>query len=530
MESNLYSFLHKNAQDFPNKAALFIDKQTLTYKKLLQESDRIASFLGVKGIKKGDRVAMILANSWEFIATLFGIFRLGAIAVPINTMLKSDELEYILKDSGAVMAFISTRFQKETKGLLERTQLCSIIWHESEQPEKSKEEMGEFDRRNIQYTSIPTAGNLDKTWAQGGEEVAMIIYTSGTTGFPKGAMLSHNNLLSNLTAVTKLFQIHLKDRFIVYLPMFHAFTLTASILLPLFRACSLVIIKSIMPFSNILRQVLFKRVTIFFGVPDVYNALIRAKLPWYFMWFNAVRIFVSGASALSDTTLAQYKKRFKRAVMIEGYGLSECSPVIAVNPLERQKPSSVGIALPEYEVKIVDEELLELPLGERGEIIVRGGCVMKGYLNHPESTKNTIVNGWLLTGDIGCMDEEGYLYILDRKKDIIISKGINIYPREIEETLMAGFPTIKACAVVGFLEESLDEIPVAFIEYEPDSPHYSDTELRNYLKKHLANFKIPKHIYKELPKNATGKILKRLLKQELQELGIQKGKSLFKHH
>ncbi|MGP1580414.1 MAG: long-chain-fatty-acid--CoA ligase [Wolinella sp.] len=528
MESNLYSFLHKNAQDFSNKVALFIEKQTLTYQKLLQESDRVASFLVDKGVKKGDRVAIILANSWEFIATLFGVFRIGAIAVPINTMLKSDELEYILKDSGAVVAFISTRFQKETKWLTNVAQPRFLIWHES------GEEMGELieNERNIKYTSIPAVGNLDKTWAQGGEEIAMIIYTSGTTGFPKGAMLSHNNLLSNLRVVTERFQIHLKDRFIVYLPMFHAFTLTASILLPLYRACSLVIIRSIMPFSNILKQVLFKRVTIFFGVPDVYNALIRAKLPWYFMWFNSVRIFVSGASALSGATRMQYKKRFKRAVMIEGYGLSECSPIVAANLLEQQKPSSVGIPFSGYEVKIVDEELVELPLGERGEIIVRGGCVMKGYLNHPESTKNTIVNGWLLTGDIGCMDHEGHLYILDRKKDIIISKGINIYPREIEETLMAGFPMIKACAVVGFLEESLEEIPIAFIEYEPDSPHYSGAELRGYLKQHLANFKIPKHIYvrEELPKNATGKILKRLLKQELQERGIQGSKSLFKHH
>lgn len=513
MRGNLYTLLWQNAQEHPRKTALFVDKLQLNYKELLRESDKVASFLQKEGIKAGDRVALILSNSWEYIATLFGVLRLGAIAVPVNTMLKSDEMEYILKDSGAMLAFISGKFEKEAKNLLYTTGLKKVIWHDAEVKR---------DARNLRYEEMVEAKNLPKEWAKGSGEVAVIIYTSGTTGFPKGAMLTHDNFFSNLAAVTERFKIHAKDRFIVYLPMFHAFTLTATILLPFYRSCSLVVIKSILPFSNILKQVLLKRVTIFLGVPDVYNALIRAKLPWYFLWFNSVRIFVSGASALSESTLARYKEKFKRAVMLEGYGLSECSPVVAANPLERQKVSSVGPAVPGYEVKIVDDELMELPVGERGEIIVRGGCVMKGYLNHPEATQNTIVNGWLLTGDIGRMDEEGYIYILDRKKDLIISKGINIYPREIEEAILSGFPTVKSCAVVGWQDESLDEIPVAFLEYEEGAKPHSESEIKGYLKKHLANFKIPKHLYvrDELPKNATGKVLKRVLKEELKQAGL----------
>lgn len=513
MQENLYHFLWQNAQNHASKVAIFVEKEKLTFKKLLHESDRVAAFLHKEGVQAGDKVALILSNSWEYVAALFGIFRLGAIAVPVNIMLKSDELEYILRDSGASVAFVSGKFHKETQNLLYTTGLKKVIWHEAEI---------KSDARNLHYHEIPQSFSVPKEWARGGEETAVIIYTSGTTGFPKGAMLTHKNFISNLTAISERFRVLRSDRFIVYLPMFHAFTLTATILLPIYHACSVVVVRSIMPFSNILKQVLFKRVTIFLGVPDVYNALIRAKLPWYFMWFNCVRIFVSGASALSATTLERFKEKFKRAVMLEGYGLSECSPGVAVNSLERQKPSSVGRPLAGYEVKIVNDELVELPVGEVGEIIVRGGCVMKGYLNHYEATESTIVNGWLLTGDIGRVDEEGYLYIMDRKKDLIISKGINIYPREIEEMIMAGFPEVKSCAVVGWQDESLDEIPVAFLEYEEGAVPHSELEIKGYLKKHLANFKIPKHIYvrPELPKNATGKVLKRILKQELQGAGL----------
>ncbi|MGP1450269.1 MAG: long-chain-fatty-acid--CoA ligase [Wolinella sp.] len=512
---NIYSFLSSSAHKYPFKTALFVDDKKISFRDLLKESDRIASFLTKEGIGKGDCVAVIMANSWEYVATIFGVFRTGAILVPINTMLKSDEMQYVIKDSGASLAFVSGKFFKETQWLLYTAGLKKIVWHDADIL---------YDEQNISYSSIPYNGILDTEWASGDENIAAIIYTSGTTGFPKGAMLTHNNFISNLQAVSTHIKVRQNDRFIVYLPMFHVFTLTTTILLPMYSACTLVIIKQLMPFSNILKQVLLKRVSIFIGVPDVYNALIRAKLPWYFMWFNSIRIFVSGASALSDTILQRYKEKFKRAVMIEGYGLSECSPIVAVNKLEKQCASSVGTPLPGYEVKIVNKELIEVPRGEKGEIIVKGGCVMKGYLNHEEATQNTIINGWLLTGYIGYMDEDGFIYISDRKKDLIISKGINIYPREIEEVILNGFSQIKACAVVGYRDEILDETPVAFVEYdnEDDAAMHNEIEIKNYLKRHLANFKIPKYIYErhELPKNATGKVLKRVLRDELQERGL----------
>jgi long-chain acyl-CoA synthetase len=266
-----------------------------------------------------------------------------------------------------------------------------------------------------------------------------------------------------------------------------------------------------------------KRVTVFLGVPTVYNALLKAKIPWYFMWFNQVRLFISGSAPLSEKSLIDFSKKFKRGKLLEGYGLSECSPAVAVNRVEKQKPLSVGKALPSYEIKIIDDEMVELPIGEVGEIIVKGDCAMRGYLNKPDATAETLINGWVRTGDLGKLDDEGFLFIVDRKKDLIISKGINIYPREIEEILYQ-LEEIDTTAVIGIKNDEGDEDVIAFIQYKDDiAKTMNELEIKQYLRKHLANFKIPKHIYfsKELPKNATGKVLKRVLKEQVAKMDIK---------
>jgi long-chain acyl-CoA synthetase len=264
-------------------------------------------------------------------------------------------------------------------------------------------------------------------------------------------MLSNKNLLSNIEFARKLIEVTPKDRVIVFLPMFHSFTFTVGVIMPLYVGGSMVIIKSLQPFSNIFKQTLTRRVTLFFGIPSVYNALAKAKLPWYFMWFNKLRAFISGAAALQPKTLEAMSNKFKRATLLEGYGLSEASPVVSVNTFEKQKAKSVGRALAGYEIKIVDENMVELPRGTVGDIITTGDNIMQGYLGRPEATAETIVGGWLLTGDMGYMDEEDFLFIVDRKKDLIISKGINIYTRENEEVIDT-FDGIKATAVVGIID------------------------------------------------------------------------------
>ncbi|SFV59507.1 O-succinylbenzoic acid--CoA ligase [hydrothermal vent metagenome] len=505
---NFYEIIQNNEKENPKKIALFLDDKKISNLKLKQDVDTFARFLEFSGIKKGDRVAMIVGNSIEFVVSLFAITKIGAIAVPINTFLKKGEFEYILNDCEAKLLICSPSFSKETKDLIKTTKIQKIVW---------SEQYDDLDENNYSFAEMDATalGDDEPDSLPTLDELACIIYTSGTTGKPKGAMLSYRNILSNSIGAVEVFEVKESDRFVVFLPMFHSFTLSTSVLLPLFAGSSMVIVKSVFPFANVLKQVLLKRVTVFLGVPTLYNALLKAKIPWYFMLFHKVRLFISGGAPLSEASLNQFNNKFKKSKLIEGYGLSEASPVVAANLLNKQKPMSVGPAFPGYEVKIVNEEMLELPIGDIGEIIVKGDNVMQGYLNRPDATDEAIVNGWLKTEDLGRVDDEGFIYIVDRKKDLIISKGINIYPREIEEWL-AKFEGVESVAVVGIKNSNGDEDVVAFIQPKDDVV-LDELKIKQYLKKHLANFKLPRTIYfvEELPKNATGKVLKRVLKEQI---------------
>jgi long-chain acyl-CoA synthetase len=507
--NNFYELILTQGIKRGRKAALFVENEKISYRKLLKKVDYFAGFLHSKGLKEGDKVALFLRNSPEFVITLFALSKLGAIAVPINTFLKSDELQYILDDSGVTMLIASTLYEK----VIQQTQLnslCGLVIWEGDLRVTSSFNVGFKEALAEKLEAKPVMRRLDDT--------AVIIYTSGTTGKPKGAMLSYKNIFSNCESGADHLRITDKDRVVVFLPMFHSFTLSIGVILFLYVGGSIVLIKSIKPFSNIFKQVLLKRVTIFIGIPDVYNALSKAKLPWYFMWFNNLRAFISGAAALQEHTLIAMREKFKNVPLLEGYGLSEAAPAVCVNPLEKPKARSVGPALPGYAIKIVDENLVELPYGKVGDIITAGDNIMQGYLNKPEATAETIINGWLLTGDMGSMDEEGYLYIVDRKKDLIISKGINIYPKELEEVIDR-FEGVAASAVVGISDKKSGEVPIAYIELEEGIEMIDEAALRIHLHKHLANFKLPKahYIVDELPKNATGKVLKRVLKERLRQ-------------
>jgi len=466
--NNLYELLEKNSLQAPKKIVIYSESGKLTNIELQNKVDRLARFLENSGIKFGDKVAIVMSNSHEFVISLFAICKIGAIAVPINNFLKSEELEYIIKDCQAKLLVASNSFKSELKTVLQNTTVSKIIWTQH------KDELDEFNFCFDEILStIVVHEHISHSPAL--NDTAIIIYTSGTTGNPKGAMLSYKNIFSNSIAGGDRFKLTSKDRFVVYLPMFHSFT------------------------------------------PQIYNALNKAKIPWYFMWFNNIRLFVSGSAPLSEQVLIDFNKKFKKSVMIEGYGLSECSPAVSSNLFDKRKTLSVGVPFKSFQVKIVDDELLEVPKGDVGEIIVYGDCVMQGYYNNPTATDNTIINGWLKTGDLGYVDDDGFIYIVDRKKDLIISKGINVYPREIEE-LIIKIDGIDAVAVVGIKDETKDERIVAFVELEKEKKHkISEHSIKEDIKPHLANFKMPKHIYfiEELPKNAASKVLKRKLKENI---------------
>ncbi len=507
--NNFYELITFQAKKRGSKVALLVDDEKITYAQILQAADKLAGFLAKQGVKEGDKVALFLRNSPEFIYTIFAVSKLGGIVVPVNTFLKEEELTYILEDSGSSVLVASAIHDKVVNSS-KASALCQFILWEGEEPAVGEQHL-HFDEALKSDESV-----AHRTRAL--EDTAVLIYTSGTTGKPKGAMLSNKNVLSNADSGQRTINVKAKDRGIVFLPMFHSFTFSIGVILPLYAGSSIVIIKSIQPFSNIFKQTLTKRVTLFFGIPDVYNALSKAKLPWYFMWFNRIRAFVSGAAALQPKTLDAMAKKFKRATLLEGYGLSEASPAVCMNTFKKQKAGSVGTALHGYEMKIVDEDMNELPRGGIGDIIVKGDNVMQGYLGRPEATDETIINDWLLTGDMGYMDDESFLFIVDRKKDLIISKGINIYPREIEEVI-DGFEGVGASAVIGIVDEKSGEMPIVYIELEESVETLDEAGLKKYMRAQLANYKIPKqiHIIKELPKNATGKVLKRVLKDNLRE-------------
>jgi long-chain acyl-CoA synthetase len=504
---SFYEMIRIHGTQNGSRIALFAEDEKISYSKLLDRVNAFAGYLSSKGIQRDNRVALFVRNSPEFIITLFALSKLGAVAVPINTFLKSEELSYILNDSG-VMMLIASAIYADVINKSRASELCDmIIWK------------GEIDNPtplNVRFRDTLKSGLSAPEAKSSIDDLAVIIYTSGTTGKPKGAMLSYRNIFSNSIAGIERIKVNKKDRGIVFLPMFHSFTLSIGIILMIYAGGSIVIIKSLQPFSNIFRQTLKKRVTLFLGIPDVYSALTKAKLPWYFMWFNNIRVFVSGASALKEQTLIAMGQKFTRASLVEGYGLSEASPAICINPISKPKGKSVGPAMYGYSIKIVDDNMQELPRGEVGEIIASGDNIMMGYLNRPDATKETIINGWLLTGDMGYMDKDGYLFIVDRKKDLIISKGINIYPQEIEGVIDS-FEGVQASAVIGIADEKSGEIPVAYIELVDGLELINEGDLRAHLKSHLANFKLPKIVYfiDELPKNATGKVLKRVLKERV---------------
>jgi len=505
--NNFYEMIQNHGHKRRKKVALFVGEEKITYGKLLEYTDAFAGYLASLGVQPEERVTLFMRNGWEFVVAVLAIAKVGAVVVPINNFLKEEELNYILNDSGATLLIASTKFEKIVHASDAKKYCKRIIWEGG---------LRLTDAVNVAFEAVLAQNLQTKPVMRTLDDLAVFFYTSGTTGNPKGAMLTNKNILSNAESGVMVMKVTRRDRLIVFLPMFHSFAFSIGMILPLYRGASLVIISSLQPFSNIFKQTLLKRVTVFFGVPDVYSAVARAKLPWYFMAFNRIRLFISGAAALQPQTLEAMKKRFKRATLLEGYGLSESSPATAINPIHKPKHKSVGPAMPGFEIKVVDANMVEVPRGEVGDIILHGDHIMRGYLNRPEATAETIINGWLLTGDMGYMDDEGYLYIVDRKKDLIISKGINIYPREIEETI-DDFEGIKLSAVIGIADEKSGEIPVAYIELEEGLEAIDEGALRKYLREKLANYKIPRQIHRidELPKNATGKVLKRVLKEQL---------------
>ncbi len=484
----------------PNKEALFWGDRAYTYRELwglsLQVSKRLVADYGMT---PGDRVGLWLKNCPEFIPSLFGILHAGAIAVPINNFLKPEEINFIMADAAIDVLITDAELGSHHRAL-----------------EAARPSLRLFKIETLNPAPVSKAGKHARDThaaARGprcsGADVAVLIYTSGTTGRPKGAMLSHNNLLHNVESCRIVLQTVEADRFAVLLPLFHSYMVTVGVLLPLLVGGSIVLVKSLHPVRNVLQELLQRQASVLPAIPQFYRSLanvpVHGPLP--------VRMCISGAAPLPVQILKDFEARFG-IPLIEGYGLSEASPVVTKNPLDgTRKPGSIGLPIPGVEVSIQDDSGRLLGPHQIGELCVRGGNVMLGYWNQPTETAKVMRGDWLLTGDIGYRDDEGYYFITDRKKDMLLVNGINVYPREIEEVLYQ-FPGVKEAAVIGKPDARRGEQPVAFLASN-DGAQLDEHAVQQFVRKHLADYKVPRKVVvlPALPRNATGKILKTALRE-----------------
>jgi len=477
----------------PNRVALRCDDLQFTFAEFDDAAARVATLLERAGIEPGNRVGLMLPNTPAFAIAFFGIMYRGAVAVPMNPLLKAREISYYLSNSGAKAMFATPAFADEaTAGAAEVGAQCWLV-----------------DDAGL-LNLVADLHAQDSPVECGDHEVAVILHTSGTTGKPKGAMLTHGNLGRNAeVAVRTLVEIGPDDVVMGCLPLFHVFGLTCGLNTSVLAGAVLTLIPRFDP-RKALEVIERDRVTVFEGVPTMYSALLSVAEQAPPGAMRTLRTCVSGGAALPVQVLADFENAFGCTVL-EGYGLSESSPAAAFNhPNRPRKAGSIGTPIEGVEMRVVDLDGVEVRQGEVGEIQIRGHNVMKGYWNLPEATGAAITpDGWLNTGDVGKVDEDGYFYIVDRTKDMIIRGGYNVYPREIEEVLYA-HPAVAEAAVIGIPHDSLGEEVGAAVALK-DGAGATPDELREHVKAQVAAYKYPRLVWlvDELPKGPTGKVQKR---------------------
>ncbi|WP_338753066.1 long-chain-fatty-acid--CoA ligase [Bacillus sp. FJAT-52991] len=491
--------LKKSVSRFPDRNAYIYGNEKVTYRELDQQVNRFATGLSARGIKKGDGVALLLGNSPEFLIAYYGILRLGAFAIPINPSFTQGEISYILHNSQAkvIVAHVSSESKlSEVKGQLENLEL--VIYTDAKDQECT------WDDLMATGNSVYENPYIDQ------EDLAVILYTSGTTGKPKGAMLSHRNLASNADSISELIELHDKDCVVAVLPMFHVFCMTISLNGPIACGATILIIPRFSPL-NVVNTIREHKATVFAGVPTMYNFIFQSPESTA-EDFSSIRVCISGGASIPVELLRKFETKYNVSIL-EGYGLSETSPLVALNPLKGTcKPGSIGLDIPGVKTKVVNVDGQEVPRGEVGELVVKGPNVMTGYLGMPEATSAALIDGWLYTGDLATMDEEGYIYIVDRKKDMIIVGGYNVYPREVEEVLYE-HPAIIEAAVIGVPDGEYGESVKAYVVVKDEQININD--IIQFCQDKLVKYKLPRYVefLNELPKNTTGKILRRELRQ-----------------
>jgi long-chain acyl-CoA synthetase len=500
----LVGLLAESAFRVPDRPALVFRERSLTYAGLQRAAAAGACALLEAGIRGGDRVILMSPNLPEFGVGYFAILMAGAIVVPLNPLLKSEEVRYVLEDSGATamvgVGMCLPSLQAARAGL---GRPCPIL---------ALDEPADRTAADVVISDATSAAGRAAAPAGGREDVAVCLYTSGTTGRPKGALLSHRNLIANLESFRAVLHVTQDDVFLAALPLFHAYGATVLLLEPLSIGATVAVEPRFVP-EAILRAIARHRVTVFAGVPSMYAVLAATPRPA--LDFSAWRLCISGGAPLPVAVADAFEAKYGLPIY-EGYGPTECAPVLTVNPpFGARKLGSVGPAIPQVELRVVDDRGTPLRPGEVGEIVARGPNVMQGYLNRPVETAEALRGGWYHTGDLGRVDEDGYYYIVDRKTDLILVGGLNVYPREVE-LVLESHPGVAETAVIGVPDPVRGEAPKAFV-IPKNGQAVTTQELLQWCRQRLANYKVPRSIVMipDLPRTVTGKILKSAIRSTM---------------
>jgi long-chain acyl-CoA synthetase len=490
MSGNLATILTQSAARHGDRPAVRLDDAVFNYTLLDEASARVAALLKTKGLQPGDRVGIMLPNVPYFPVAYYGVLRAGGVVVPMNVLLKAREVGFYLKDPGARIVFAWHDFLDAAQTGADEAGAELVVV-----------KPGEIEGEIFAHEPDPEVADVAD------DDTAVILYTSGTTGQPKGAELTHDNLKRNAEISAGLFSLDETVVVLGALPLFHSFGQTCGMNATILAGGCLSLIPRFDP-AKALEIIQRDKVKVFEGVPTMYGAMLHQPDRTEYDT-SSLEICASGGAALPVELLRGFDEAFDCKVL-EGYGLSETSPVASFNhPDKERKPGSIGTPIAGVEMKVVGEDGQDLATGEVGEIVIKGHNVMKGYWNKPEATAEVMRDGWFHTGDMAKVDEDGYFFIVDRKKDMIIRGGYNVYPREIEEVLYE-HPAVREAAVVGVPHDDLGEEVGAAVALK-DGEQVSAEELQAYVKDNVAAYKYPRHVWflDELPKGPTGKILKR---------------------
>jgi long-chain acyl-CoA synthetase len=554
----LDQFLRDAVQEFPNRTAItFVLRYLLggkiliggrlTYLQLLEQVERCATALSALGVQKGDRVAIMLPNSPQFVIAFYATLRLGAIVVNVNPTYTAPELQHQLEDSGAeTIVLLNLFLPRLHKAQQELPQLKRVIVTEIADtlPFPARALVRRAQRNDPDWVEITPDATTHRfadllTWLRPAlpwvrrnpDDVALFQYTGGTTGVPKAAMLTHRNLVANTLQACSWFPDHRrgKERMMCAIPFFHSYGLTVGMNMSVAMAAEMIVVPNPRPIEQVMRVIQRQRATLFPGVPAMYIGVVNhPDLARYDL--TSVRACISGAAPLP----MEVQERFGQISggrLVEGYGLTEAAPITHCNPLYGvRKAGSIGVPVPDVEARIVDletGEAIEPGADRTGELLVRGPQVMKGYWNRPDETAEMLdAEGWLHTGDIARVDQDGYFYIVDRKKDMIIASGYKIFPREVEEVLFA-HPKVAEAAVAGVPHPYRGETVKAYI-VPIEGAELTEEEIIAYCRENLAPYKVPRLVEfrAELPKTMIGKVLRRMLVEEERQKQLAEGQEL----